>query len=150
VVKGNYGEISVLAGADAEVRGVESITAAADLPATVKLLAARHKCTAVATGAVDVISDGKKSVLVHQGHALMGQVVGTGCMSTSVLGCFCAVEKDWLAACATGLAAYGRAGELAAAKAAGPGDFIPHLFNVIAELVDNGEALELDVEEVKA
>jgi hydroxyethylthiazole kinase len=86
------------------------------------------------SGATDIISDGKQVLLVDNGHPLMGGISGTGCMASSVTGVIAAVEKDRLTAAATALAAFGLAGERAAADSRGPGSFKPALFDAMAAL----------------
>jgi hydroxyethylthiazole kinase len=55
-------------------------------------------------------------------------------MATTLVAAFLAVEPDaWLATTA-GLVAMGRAGEIAAAKAAGPGTFRANLLDAVAAL----------------
>ena len=54
---------------------------------------------------------------MENGHPLLGVVTGTGCMSTAITGCFLAVKPDEpLEAAAEALAAFGVAGEDAAAR----------------------------------
>jgi hydroxyethylthiazole kinase len=64
----------------------------------------------------------------------MAKVTGTGCMATSVIAAFAAVEKDFALGAAAALACYGLAGERAAARAQGPGSFQMHLFDALAQL----------------
>ena len=47
-------------------------------------VARRYRCIAAITGAVDCISDGVSSVAMRNGHILMRQVTGTGCMTSSL------------------------------------------------------------------
>ena len=135
IVKGNAGEISTLAGVEAEVRGVESISASGNRKETAKKLAKMENAVVVITGAQDTVASPDGRVfLVDNGHALMGRVVGTGCMAASVIGAFAAVEKDYAKAAAAALAAYGIAAELAAPKASGPLDFKNKLLDESANL----------------
>ncbi|MGB9127720.1 MAG: hydroxyethylthiazole kinase, partial [Methanoregula sp.] len=53
---------------------------------------------------------------------------------TSVTGVCAAVEGDRVIAAATALAAFGLAGERAAARSRGPGSFKPALFDAMAAL----------------
>ncbi|MFH1721633.1 MAG: hydroxyethylthiazole kinase [Candidatus Altiarchaeota archaeon] len=129
VLKGNAGEIGVLAGVDAEVRGVESMRVAEESSVIASELAGTGEFTVAISGATDVVSDGKRTFLVGNGHKLMGEVVGTGCMAASVIGSFCAVEKDTSIAATAALACYGIAGELASHNARGPGSFKANLFD---------------------
>ncbi len=129
VVKGNESEIGTLAGAEAETKGVESMGVKGDILKIAQNLAEENNQTVVVTGKTDKIVSKGKNYLVENGHSMMGAIVGTGCMSASVIGAFCAVEKDYaLAACAA-LACFGISGELAAEKSNGPGSFKEQLYD---------------------
>jgi hydroxyethylthiazole kinase len=123
VIKGNSAEIGVLAGAEAEVKGVEAISLKGNPVQIAKTLAGRTNAVVAMTGRRDVITDGKTTYLCDNGDAMMGSIVGTGCMAASVIGAFCAVEKNYAKAVAAALSCFGIAGELAAKKAKGPGTF---------------------------
>lgn len=135
IIKGNAGEIGVLAGADAKVRGVDSAGISGDAVSITRTFAQDTGITVVMSGATDIISDGKRVFLVENGHPIMGGISGTGCMASSVTGVCAAVNKeDPAAAAATALAAFGLAGEKAAARSKGPGSFKPALFDEMAAL----------------
>ncbi len=134
VLKGNAGEIAVLAGAEAEVRGVESISVTGGIGTLAGELATAAGATVAATGEVDTVADRKGQYRVKNGHSLMGEVVGTGCMAASVIGAFVSVENDHALAAARALSAYGIAGEIAAEKANGPGTFKMHFFDAVRNL----------------
>ena len=139
-VCGNAGEISTLAGLSAEVRGVESI--GGDARGAVER-AARHLGTTVAaTGEVDSVCDGRRLFAVKNGHPLMGRIVGSGCASTAVVGCFAAASEGGAGAVAGALAYFGRAGEIAAEAAGGPGTFEPRLLDAMADLAAGPAGLE--------
>ncbi len=138
VVRGNAGEVSTLAGYQAEVRGVESITHGEDMDRVSLELAARLGCVTAITGPVDYVSDGERVVTVHNGDALLGKVTGTGCMATTVIACFCASGEPYLEATAAGLSYFGVAGELAAEKAG------PHPGSFHVQLYDALHSLDLD------
>ena len=77
VVRGNASEILALAGEGGGGRGVDSTaTAAAGLDAAL-LLAARAGVVAAVTGAVDHVTDGRRSIAIHNGHPMMTRVDGT-------------------------------------------------------------------------
>lgn len=149
VLKGNAGEIATLAGVEAEVRGVESISAGGDPAHVAKDLAARLGNIVLVTGEADLASDGKRVWKTSYGHELMGRVVGTGCVSTSTVGCFATAGEDLLARAAEALACFGVAGERAAAVCAGPGDFLPALLNEVEKMAADPAGLELEAEEVR-
>ena len=135
VVKGNRGEIGVLAGAKAEVRGVEAGAVEGSLPEITAKLAREKNCVAAMTGKQDLVlrPDGR-GYSVDNGHEKMGSIVGTGCMAASVIGAFCAVEKDYAKAAAAALCYFGIAGELAAREAKGPGSFKQAFYDEIYNL----------------
>jgi hydroxyethylthiazole kinase len=135
VLRGNAGEVATLVGAEAEVRGVESI--AAGLEPTELAPEAGRKLGLVAsvTGPVDHVSNGERTLAVANGHPLLASVTGTGCTSSALTGCFLAAKPDSpLEAAAEALAALGVAAEDAAEGAAGPGTFHARLYDALAAL----------------
>jgi hydroxyethylthiazole kinase len=135
VLRGNQGEIATLVGVDAEVRGVESISAGDDAAEIARLGAKNLGLVASVTGVVDHVSDGDDVRAVANGHQLLATVTGTGCMSSAITGCFLAVKPDLpLEAAAEALAAFGIAGEDAARDAKGPGTFHVNLYDSLAAL----------------
>lgn len=134
VLKGNAGELAALSGINSEVRGVESVSAAASSEEIAKAAAKKYDCVSAITGKTDVAASASSIYFVGNGCALMGGVVGTGCMAASAIGAFCAVEKDYAFASACALACFGIAGELAAKKASGTGTWKAHFFDEIAGL----------------
>ncbi|HNX16752.1 MAG TPA: hydroxyethylthiazole kinase [Methanoregula sp.] len=134
IIKGNAGEIGVLAGADAKVRGVDSAGLSGDPVTIARTFACDTGITVVMSGATDIVTDGKRVFLVENGHPIMGGISGTGCMASSVTGVCAAVTPDRVMAAATALAAFGIAGERAATKSKGPGTFKPALFDEMAAL----------------
>ncbi|MDP2905322.1 MAG: hydroxyethylthiazole kinase, partial [Candidatus Omnitrophota bacterium] len=80
------------------------------------------------------------------GHALMADVVGTGCMAASVIGTFAAVEPDLVRAAAAGLSCFGIAGECAAKDSSGPAGFkmklIDALYNLDKKTVERKQKIE--------
>lgn len=134
IVRGNAAEIATLGGLAAEIRGVESMGVEVE-PRTIALETARKLEAVVAiTGATDVVSDGSRTVTVENGHPMLGKVTGTGCMATTIVAGFAAVEPDAAMAAAGGLVAFGLAGERAAQTAAGPGSFHVALYDALAAL----------------
>jgi hydroxyethylthiazole kinase len=142
IVRGNGGEIGALAGAGGEVKGVDSV-GELDQPEVVARQAAKlWGCTVAITGKRDWVSDGARVLGVDNGHAWLTTLTGTGCMATTVVGSFAAVEPDRLVATTAGLACFGLAAELAAGGAEGPGSFkrllFDSLFNLTPERLQEG------------
>ncbi|RPJ17292.1 MAG: hydroxyethylthiazole kinase [Desulfobacteraceae bacterium] len=148
VLRGNAGEIGALSGAGGEVRGVESIRGLDDPAAIAMALAVKYRTVVAITGARDILSDGERVLGVDNGHPLLSTNTGTGCMSTAVIGAFCAVGKDYLTASAAALACYGLAAENAAKDAKGPASFkvalLDSLYNMTpADLCKGARIIDL-------
>ena len=139
-VCGNAGEIATLAGLAAEVRGVESLRG--DAREAAKKAARTWGITVAATGETDYVSDGEHTLAVSNGHPLMGHVVGSGCASTAIVGCFAAVGGAGAETVAYALAYFGRAGEVAAGGAREGGTFEPQLLDALAELAADPSGLD--------
>jgi hydroxyethylthiazole kinase len=123
VIRGNSGEIGALAGAGGVVKGVESVEGVANPQAVARELALRWATVVAITGKRDILSDGTRVLGVDNGHDMLKTITGTGCMATTVVAIFCAVESDKLIAATSALACYGLAAERAARGTPGPGSF---------------------------
>jgi hydroxyethylthiazole kinase len=135
VVRGNAAEVATLAGRKAEIRGVEAIGTSGPGLELARDAARELGCVVAVTGAVDHVSDGERSYAIANGHELLGTVSGTGCMATSITGCFLAVRPESpLEAAAEALVAFGVAGEDAARDARGPGTFHAALYDALYNL----------------
>ena len=141
ILRGNLSEVSFVAGLKATTRGVDA--SEADLsndPTDVARSAAKLLgCVVAVTGAVDVISDGERTVTIHSGHIMLSRVTGTGCMTTALVGAFAGVTADYLTAATAGVAAMGIAGEIAYEKAGekGTGSFRTVLLDAVSLLNQN-------------
>lgn len=137
LVRGNASELANLIGEQRVIKGVDAGDSAEDERVELAVRAARSLQSVVAiTGPEDVITDGQAGYIVKGGHPLLAQVTGAGCLLTSVLGSFAAVERDMLLAGAAGLAFYAAAAYEAAARteAAGPGSFQIALLDELSRL----------------
>jgi hydroxyethylthiazole kinase len=134
VIKGNASEIARVSGQKVRTRGVDATEVDMDLLPLARQLALDRDATVVVTGKVDILTDGRRTYRVANGHELMTHVVGTGCMAASVIGAFAGVSTDVTFAAASALACYGIAGELAAATACGPASFKQALFDCLYSL----------------
>ena len=133
IVRGNLGEVSALVGLGGEVKGVESIGGGDPIEVACRM-ARRWDLTAAITGQRDIVSDGCRIVAVDNGHKWLTTITGSGCMATTMVAAFAAVEPDPLLAATAGLACFGLAAELAAVKACGPASFKVALFDAIYNL----------------
>lgn len=140
IIKGNASEVARIAGENVQTKGVDASEVEKDLIEIAASLAKERDCTVVITGKEDIIADKDRHLIVKNGHELMSHVVGTGCMTTSVIGTFAAVENNLVNAAAAGLCCYEIAAELAAEETNGPGTFKEKLFDNIYNL--NKEQIE--------
>jgi hydroxyethylthiazole kinase len=132
IVRGNCAEVATLAGIAAETKGVESISSSGSAEEVAGRFASTYGCTVAITGVVDVVCDGKSTARISNGDAMLGKVVGTGCMSNVIVASFAAVNSDPFAAAVGGLATFGIAGEMAAeVSGEKPGTFHVELYNAL-------------------
>ncbi len=135
VIRGNAGEILTLAGEGGLVRGVDSMEELGEREEALRAFAEKSHTVLAVTGKVDFLTDGTVDIRVRNGHPVMARVTGTGCASTTAVACFLAASPDMpLEGAASALAAFGLAGEKAAASSRGPGTFVPALLDALASL----------------
>jgi hydroxyethylthiazole kinase len=134
VIKGNTSEVARVSGESVKTKGVDATEVGGDLAMLAEKLARQRNATVVITGKDDIVTDGKQTYVVGNGHVIMTRVVGTGCMAASVIGAFAAVERNLGLAAASALACYGVAAEIAATKSAGPASFKENLFDALYQL----------------
>lgn len=142
VIKGNAGEIGVLSGAGGDVRGVDSAGSDDAADATVEL-ARKAGCVVASTGKVDYVSDGSVLLELSNGSDMLGMVSGTGCMVSSVVGCYVGACGADVMSVAAAITAFNVASERAAGDSRGPGTFKPVLMDALHSL--NGEDLDSSV-----
>ncbi|KAG5963332.1 hypothetical protein E4U58_003599 [Claviceps cyperi] len=131
IIKGNQAEILTVYGATVTQRGVDSSgpsLSIAQRATLVQSLARQRQCVVLMTGPTDLISDGKRTLRVDNGHELLGTVTGTGCtLGTAMSAMAAAYEADALVAAVAGTVMFGVAAERAARRedVRGPGSFVP-------------------------
>lgn len=147
VIRGNISEIRFIAGLQSQTKGVDAsdsdIAGADSAGQTAKELAQKLDCIVVVSGAVDAVSDGKKVILIENGHPMLGNLTGTGCMCSSLIGSFCGANpNDPFASAATAMICMGIAGEQAFEKAGqlGNGSFRAALHDAISKM--NSQTIE--------
>ena len=100
-IRGNAAEIKALATDHNTGRGVDDLEAETpDAARSAMDLARKTGAIVVASGETDYIADGIRLYEVKGGTAWMSRVTGTGCMLSSLLGAFLAVENSALSAAA--------------------------------------------------
>jgi hydroxyethylthiazole kinase len=147
VVRGNASEVLSLAKKEVRTKGVDSLHSVEEAEGAAIALAKELRTTLAITGKVDLITDGKRICKVHNGHAMMGMVTGTGCTATVMIGAFLAVDPDPVEATTTALAYFGLAGEKAALHAKTPGSYqialLDALFSMDQEELCRGAKIEV-------
>lgn len=115
-IRGNAAEITFLSGRNFSGRGVDASTEneLAEVESAVRNLAQMHHTTVCASGPVDVISDGERMIRCHNGHPIMTQITGSGCMSGALAAaCIGAAPNKLLDALTASVFAMGISGEIA-------------------------------------
>jgi hydroxyethylthiazole kinase len=123
VIRGNASEILALSPQGGTTRGVDSMHSVDEAVEAARNSASSLGTVIAVTGERDLVTDGKRSLVVTGGSALMGAVTGTGCAASVIVAAFLAVEKDAVVAAASALAFFKLAAEKAAAEAPYPGTF---------------------------
>ncbi|HEY3419160.1 MAG TPA: hydroxyethylthiazole kinase [Methanomassiliicoccales archaeon] len=134
IIKGNAGEIGVLAGTGGTVRGVDSEGLNGDPQVIARELARSSGSIVIISGKTDIVSNGESTYMIDNGHELMGKISGTGCMATSIVAAFAAVSQDLTLGSVAALAAFGIAGENAALRSSAPSSFKVALLDETASL----------------
>ena len=143
LIRGNLSEIRYLAlglggshGVDAaqgDSVTIDNIHTHADM---ILHFARRQQCVVVASGPIDIVSDGRKVFCVHNGCSFMSRITGTGCMASGVLAAFAAAGRDRLfEAAVAATVCMGVAGEVAARrlkKGEGTGSFRTYLLDAVS------------------
>jgi hydroxyethylthiazole kinase len=134
IIKGNASEIARIGGEAVKTKGVDAGCVSKNMIEIAQNLSQKRKCTVVVTGKEDIVTDGKKLYVVKNGHPMMANVVGTGCMAASVIGTFAAVEDNLAFAATSALTCFEIAAECAVKLSNGPGTFKEKLFDCIFSL----------------
>lgn len=137
VLRGNASEIKYLFGVKADIKGVDSTTDDKNNDKIARDLAAQLGCVVTITGKRDILSDGNKICYVTNGHKILTQITGTGCMISSLIAAFSAVTDNYLTAALGGVLTMGIAGEtayLSLGDKEGPGTLKVKLFDQVYNL----------------
>lgn len=151
VVRGNASEIRTLLRGTMASRGVDVDAVAEEPLALARALAEKTGAVVVASGDVDIVTDGKTSCRVRNGHPMMKSVTGAGCQMSVLIGAYAAANPDrLLQAALAGVCAYGLCGELAYRRL-GPLDgnagyrsyIIDAVYHLTGEDLENGAKYEI-------
>ena len=141
VIKGNENEIrTVLGESGGQQKGVDSGTSTSTEEEKVRLvreLAIRERNVILMTGMTDYLSDGDRTFRIHNGHAFLGKITGSGCTLGTTIAAFLAVHKeDKLLAALAGILMFEIAAEQAAKRedVIGPGTFVPAFLDQLSAI----------------
>lgn len=158
VIRGNISEIKTLALGNGTTKGVDADVSDAVSDANleksiefVKKFAASAKCVAAVTGAIDLVSDGKKCYVIRNGKPEMGKITGTGCQLSGMMTAFISANpENILEAAAAAVCAMGLAGEIGWSNMQrGEGNstyrnrIIDAIFNMDGAQLDSGAKFEI-------
>lgn len=135
IIRGNASEIMALAQNNSiKTKGVDSTADSSEAEEYAQQLAKDFQTVVCVSGATDIITDGKKTIYLNNGHPMMAKVTGMGCTATAITGAFAAVVEDKLDATVAAMSLLGVAGEIAAETAMGPGSLQIHLLDKLYNL----------------
>lgn len=125
VIRGNISEIKAIGaketvnsrGVDANASDVVNSENLDEFVSYAKKLSEKTGAIIVMTGAIDIVANSQKAYISYNGHPMMSKISGTGCMLSSIIGGYCAANKDnMLEATAVAVCVMGLCGELAFQK----------------------------------
>lgn len=137
VIRGNMSEIKIIAGFQETIKGVDSVASEEDGEQVAQELSQKLGAVIAITGKQDIIAYGDRLLRIDNGHPMLSQVTGTGCMATSLIGCFCGATDDYFIGAIAGVMTMGLAGELAQQSlqaGEGIGTFRMRLFDAVSTL----------------
>lgn len=148
VIRGNASEISSVSTSmsKSSTKGVESTLSPESVLKDAQALSQEIKRVVVISGETDYIIEGKKIILVRNGHSMMPKVVGMGCSATAIIGAFLSVNPSAFLASAHAMIFIGIAGEIAAKKAQALGSFKTAFIDAIYTMSESDLKSHLNIE----
>jgi hydroxyethylthiazole kinase len=152
VIRGNVSEIKTIDQGSGTTKGVDADISDAvnkdnldQMIAFAKALSEKTGAVIAMTGAIDIVADSQKALVIRNGHPMMSRITGTGCMLTAVIGSYCGANPDdLLVATAAAVSCIGLCGELAFEKVqtnqAGTASFRTYLIDAMSLM--NAQTLE--------
>lgn len=135
VIRGNVGEIATFANMKGTVRGVD--TAIEHMNETALMDVARElQTTIVASGEVDLITNGTHLTRCMNGTNMLQKITGTGCLLSAVISAHVAVSNDPYRSSIRATLMYNIAAEKAAEQSKGPGSFYSQFLDRLSIMTD--------------
>lgn len=136
-VKGNYSEITALLDEDYSSSGVDAdttLTLEKTVPSAVTL-ANKLGTVVLASGKTDIVTDGTRLTLIHNGTKQLGTVTGTGCMQGALCAAYLSAA-DAFEAAVSACTVFGICGQLAETDK-GSGSFMVSLLDSLSTVTDS-------------
>jgi hydroxyethylthiazole kinase len=121
VMRLNHAEFAAMAGAEPS-------------PPAAMAYASEHNLVVALSGPADLVTDGRRVATIANGHPYMAKVTAMGCAGSALVAACLGVEDDAWRASAAALLMLGVAGEVAAARADGPGSFAVAIIDALHNL----------------
>ena len=120
VIRGNISEIKTLAAGSGTTKGVDADVADAvtednldEAVAFAKAFSEKSGSIVAITGAIDLVSDGRKCYVIRNGRPEMGRITGTGCQLSGLMTAYLVANPEQkLEAAAAAVCTMGLAGEI--------------------------------------
>lgn len=124
LIRGNISEIKALSQGTGTTKGVDAdvadVITEASLPGAIdfaRAFALQTGAVVAISGAIDVVTDGQHTTVIRNGHPLMAQITGSGCMLTALTTAYItATPSQPQAAASAAFIAMGLSGEIAAKR----------------------------------
>jgi len=158
VIRGNVSEIKTIDQGSGTTKGVDADISDAvneenldQMVVFAKALSAKTGAIIAITGAIDIVADSQKALVIRNGHPMMSRITGTGCMLSTVIGSYCGANPgELLLATAAAVSCLGLCGELAFAKVqaheAGTASFRTYLIDAMSlmnvQILEGGVKVE--------
>ena len=131
------------------VQGADSSHNSTDALEAAKDLARKAQCIVAVSGAVDLVTDGKRVLGVSNGVALMQRITATGCAVTALIAAFVSVNPARpLESAAYALALFGLAGEMGSVRANGPGSLRMHMLDALHALDESTVVSQIRIAQI--
>lgn len=162
IIRGNASEIKSLALGFGTTKGVDVDANDGidneNLDESIKFIKEFSKKTnavIIVTGKTDLVTDGEKCYVIHNGHKEMSKVTGTGCMLSAIITAYAAANKDNIMdniveAAAEAVCSMGIAGEIAYSMQKGTdgnialrGKIIDCIYNINKAVFEKGADYEI-------
>lgn len=149
VIKGNYSEINALYQESYRASGVDADAAldAQTVERAAAALARTCHTVVLASGKVDIVTDGTRLIRVRNGTPQLSCVTGTGCMLGALTAAYLSATSG-LDAAVTACTVLGVCGQLAETER-GSGSFMVRLLDALSTLQDAELERYMDLEEIE-